>query len=389
MPSATGATNGSIQISRAALSHNYHTAKQLAGSCEVIVVVKSNGYGVGAEPIAQHLSLEGARTWAVSSISEAIQLRRAGIEGDIILLGHLEADDSWFELVQQHDCRPSVSCLDDALAVRDWTSRFNRALRVHLQVEIGMKRLGVPPAKVDEVISVLDGHPHLHIEAVYGHPPSSQWEGLDSEHRCFLNALQKTKQLCPSVDSHFASSTALAHGIGLYPHRYVRLGISLLGGAPSLAEVGNSRPKGAFNSTSTAHSQMNGRGDWKSVVSMVTKVVQIHRLRPGEAVSYDGDFCAGRATVVAVVPVGYADGIPTCLSNRLLVNVRNLPVRQIGRITMNYMMLDVTDLEGLQVGEVVTIGDCFQRFRDLAALSGHLPHELLARLSPWAPRVLV
>ena len=388
MTSAMGATNGTIQISRAALSHNYRLAKQLAGNCAIIAVVKSNGYGVGAEAIAKHLSSEGARNWAVSNISEAMELRQTGIAGEIILLGHLEADDSWFELVHQNDCCLSVSCLEDALVARDWTTRSNRTLRVHLQMEIGMKRLGIDMEQVDQVVSAIRGHRLLQIEGAYGHPPSSHFDGLRAEHRRFESALQKVKQYFPSVSSHFASSAGLACGVGLDPHQYVRLGISLLGGLSSWAQSEEHRTE-TMGPAGCDALEKERLSDWRAVVRIVSRVVQIQRLRPGESVSYGGDFCARRATVVAVVPVGYADGIPTDLSNRLIVNVRNAPVKQIGRITMNYLMLDVTDMDEVRVGEPVCIGDSVQPFHKLAKMAGHLPHELLARLSPRAPRCLV
>jgi len=386
--SAIDTTNGTIQISRAALSHNYRLAQQLAGNCEIIVVVKSNGYGVGAEALAKHLSSEGARNWAVSNIAEAMELRRTGIKGEILLLGHLEADDSWFEHIHQNDCCLSVSCLEEALLARDWTRRSKRTLRVHLQMEIGMKRLGIAMEQVDKVASAIRGHRLLQIEGAYGHPPSSHFDGLISEHRRFEAALQKVKQYHPLVSSHFASSAALACGVGLDSHQYVRLGISLLGGLSSRAKSEWHRPARTNDVAVGDESQNKQLDDWRSVVRIVSRVVQIQRLHPGESVSYGGDFCARRSTLVAVVPVGYADGIPTGLSNQLIVNVRNTAVKQIGRITMNYLMLDVTDMDGLQVGELVSIGDSVQPFHELARMSGHLPHELLARLSPRAPRCL-
>jgi alanine racemase len=366
-----------ILISRDALRANLQLARRIAGGCEVIAVVKSNGYGIGALPLAQVLSVEGVCHWAVGTVEEGIALRSAGISGEIIILGHLESDDRSLRLATANDCSCSINCPDDAHRVLRWCRASCRSLKVHLQFEIGMARLGLQHDVCTESLNALCSEDLIKIAGIYGHPASGLATGLREEHARFLHTLQSAPEPLQSIPSHFANSAALVAGIGLRRHQFVRLGIALLGGSDNIFGDETEDPAG------------RSLNRWSDVVTIRTQIVQLQMLERGATVSYGGTFRADRRTIIGVVPLGYADGLPTSLSNRLIATVRGCPIKQVGQITMNYFMVDVTDIQGVAVGDSVTIGAAPQNFRELSRISGHLPHELYSRLSPRVARVVV
>lgn len=359
-------------IDLAALRHNLTVArKHLASSCEILAVVKADAYGHGAPAVCQALVQAGVNRFGVATLQEGISLREAGIQRQIVVLGAV-SPKQLPDLVA-HDLTPVIydhALVPDLLpALRSRRAPYT----VHIKVDTGMGRLGISPSKVLPLLQSAPFKGPLSLEGLMTHladadaSDRSYTELQLDRFRKVLFELQEAGVTVPLA--HAANSAALLH----YPHAHfqlVRPGLMLYGYSP------------------TPH-----LGDFQlmPVLTLVSRIVQIRSLAPGESTSYNRSFTATRRTRIAVLPIGYADGLNRHLSNRgtLLVKGKHVPI--VGRICMDLTLIDITDIPDARVGdEVVLIGrqGALQLWAGtLAETLDTIPYEVLCSIGARVPRI--
>jgi alanine racemase len=360
-------------VNLAALAHNLSRIKQyLSPACEILAVVKANAYGHGAVNIAHALARQGIGRFAVASLDEGIALRQAGLSASIVVLGAL-FEEQVSDLVA-HQLTPVISDGRILPTLAKAARSHPAPYPIHLKVETGMGRLGFSP---EELLSLLDNpilQSPLKVEGMMTHLADA--DGADSAFtvrqlgafRAMLEQVRQRGFTLPLV--HTANSAAIVR----FPEAHfslVRPGIMLYGyhTLPPTVPAPDLRP----------------------VLSLQTTIVQLRKIPRGGTVSYNGTFFATRPTRIAVLPIGYADGYSRQLSHRgsVLIQGRRAPI--VGLVCMDMIMVDVTDLAPVQVGETVTLigqqgGESIWA-DEVAGWIGTIPYEVLCGIGSRVPRL--
>jgi alanine racemase len=335
-----------VEIDLSALQANFQGIRKTVGQqINIMAVVKSDAYGHGQVECAQALYSVGARTFAVAEVWEGVKLRRAGLEGDIVVL--LGGSPELYADIIRHKLIPVVFDVDFLTGLSDAAARMKMEVKVHLKVDVGMGRIGIMPDEVESYISLIKRLPGISLSGMLSHfPVADEIDSLETTHTQlaqFKNVLADLKSKEPGkIVSHIANSAALIY----FPKSHldmVRPGISLYGCYPDAS------PTRAKTAVPTLELQ--------PVMSFKTRVIQIKEMGPGCGISYGHTFVTRRKSRIAVLPVGYADGYLRILSNRaqVLIGGRRAPV--CGRVCMNATLVDVTDLPPVHTGdEVVLLG---------------------------------
>ena len=361
-----------IEIDLDALSHNLTDIRShLPESCEVMAVVKANAYGHGVERIAERLVSEGVDTFAVASVTEGIQLRKYVPDGEILVLGHTNPNDA--RCLYDNKLSQLVVDSTHAKALND----AGYVLRVHVAIDTGMHRLGMEPSNFTEIESVFNCE-NLIVEGIATHlasPDSFDADDMkftNSQMEKFFTVVRKLKDKGYNVGKLHAQSS---YGVYNYPELncdYVRPGIMLYG----------------------VHSQNDDtkvKTGLRPVLSLRATIAQVRWIGAGESVSYGRLYTADKPIKLATVNVGYADGVPRQMTGNggeCIVKGRKAPI--LGRICMDMLMLDVTDIEHVEAGDVVTLIGKDEneeiRCEEVAAAAGTITNDILAGLSGRLPR---
>ena len=360
-------------VNLTALAHNLSCIKRyLSPGCEVMAIVKANAYGHGAVETAQALTRQGIERFAVASLDEGIALRQAGLSASIVVLGAL-FEEQVSDLVA-HRLTPVVSDGRILPTLAKAARSHPTSYPIHLKVETGMGRLGFSP---EDLLSFLDNpilRSPLQVEGMMTHLADA--DGADSDFterqlgafRAMLEQIRQRGLSIPLV--HMANSAAIVR----FPDAHfslVRPGIMLYGYHTLPVTI--------------------PAPDLTPVLSLRTTIVQLRTIPRGRTVSYNGTFVAQRPTRIAVLPIGYADGYSRRLSHRgsVLIQGRRAPI--VGLVCMDMIMVDVTDLAPVQVGEAVTlIGQQGQESiwaDEVADWIGTIPYEVLCGIGSRVPRL--
>jgi alanine racemase len=362
------------EIDLAAIVANVGLACRLAGpGTQVMAVVKADAYGHGAVPVAR-VALQAGATWlGVAIPEEAIPLRHAGIGARILVLGPVVPEQG--DLVAAHDLDQCVSDLGQAEVLDRAARAHGRLLGLHLKVDTGMGRVGLPPREVRGVAQKIGGLSSVRLVGLMTHFAEAEAEEPDFAREQLARFAETLRDLqaagIPVPLRHAANSAAL---LFLPEARLdmVRPGIILYGGHPRGAAHG---PEPAL----------------QPALRLRTAITQIKDLARGDSVSYGRTFVAPRDLRVATLPVGYADGCGVLLSNRGQVLIRGRRVPILGRVCMDMTMVDVTGVPGVRVGdEAVLIGrDGADEITadEVAEAQGTISYEVLCRIGPRVPRV--
>ena len=363
------------EIDLDALEHNLNTIRRQVGAGPGLLgVVKADAYGHGAVRVARRLEELGASYLAVSNIEEAEELRDGGVTLPVLMLGFTPANQT--ERILRLHMTQCIPDLADARAYSEAAGRAGGTMRVHLKLDTGMGRLGFLcdeghfDASLRQIVEVL-ALPNLDVEGIFTHFAVADEDG--AEDRAFTR-LQHDRflRMIDAAERETGFRFRLRHccnagGIASYPEwagDMVRCGIILYGTGP-LAERLGMRPVMRF----------------KTAVSVIRAVDE------GTIVSYGRTWSAPRLTRLAVLPVGYADGLHRALSNRLTVHTPYGEARQVGRICMDMCMIDVTDQPELRVGDEVEIFGEHVSCERVAQLCGTISYEMLCAVSKRVPRM--
>mgnify|MGYP001765363726 FL=1 len=372
-----------FEIDAGALRHNLRVFRGiLSPGTKIAAVVKANAYGHGLAEVAP-LAGTAADWLAVHTADEARRVRRLGIRSPILIMGFIARGEL-------HDLDADVHVFVSTLEVVRWLGEYRRSsgisLPIHLKIDTGTKRQGLDRSSIAGVcreaaregLSIVGIATHFaNIEDTLEH------EFARHQLELFGDAIAALRgELGGDVPHVHAACSAASLLFRETDFNLARIGISMYGHWPS-------------RETRLTWILDHGRDGVKlePALSWRTVIGQLQRVSAGETVGYGRTWRALRPTLLAVLPVGYADGYPRALGNRARVLAGGRPVPVVGRVCMNMMMVDVTDLPGASVGDEVVLlgrqGDSAVTAEELAELAGTINYEFLARLSPTVPRFVV
>jgi len=366
-----------VEIDEAAIQANADALRRsLHPGCALMAVVKADGYGHGAVPVARSAAAGGASCFGVATLQEGVELRQAGLDQPVLVLGNLSHPDE-LRACLHWQLMPTLSGMREALLCQNLASGSGRQLAVHLKLDTGMTRLGAPWEEGPRLVEAIQGLDALQMAGVYSHLAGADapGDGLDAltatqqqRFDAVLSGLQQ-QQLAPGC-RHLANSAGTLRSPQLH-YDLVRVGLALYGQRPS-------EHLGAGLSLQPA-------------MHVRARVSLIREVPAGVGVSYGHRFVTQRPSRLAVVGIGYADGVPRLLSNRLEVLFAGHRLPQVGAITMDQLVLDATDVPALEAGSVVTLlGEEAGERIDPQAWSepiGTIPWEILCGFKHRLPRL--
>lgn len=363
-----------VEIDLTALANNVRKLRHfLTPPTKLMAVVKADAYGHGAVMVAKTALKHGADCLAIATLAEGVELRQAGIAVPILILGAINAVED-IKAVAAWQLEPTICSIEQAIAFNSTLIALGTSLKVHLKLDTGMSRLGTNWQEVTDFVPKVRDLPQLEIASVYSHFATADERDrtfMDLQHQRFRQALEQLNTLGyipPQI--HLANSAATLSDPSCH-YDLVRVGLALYGlhPAPHLRQAIDLQP----------------------VLQVKTKITQIKTIPPGEGISYGRKFVTTKPTKVAVVGIGYADGIPRNLSNQLQAIVSGKLVPQIGAITMDQLMLNVDRLPELQPGETVTLigqeGNLSISAEDWANQLDTISWEILCSFKHRLPRI--
>ncbi len=360
------------EIDLGAIEHNYRSMRaRLAPGCRYLGVVKANAYGHGAVRVSRLLEELGCDYLAVACLDEALELRRAGIKLPILILGYTMPE--YAPVLAENDITQAVGSLAAAQAMDAALAGTGRKLTVHLKLETGMGRTGFRAYGQDALDQAAQamGLSNLHPEGVFTHFCVSDGDAgvRDFTWEQFKRFKEGFAALETMTGRRFEIHHCTNSGAMLsFPETYldmVRPGVALYGLYPG-------PDKGGI--------------DLVPAMSLYSRVAYVEHHEPGDTISYGRTFTVEEPSDIAVLPIGYADGLHRALSNMLTVDFSGKRARQVGRICMDMCMADVTGL-GVKSGDVAEIFGKNIPIGDVADLAGTIHYELLCAVSPRVPRV--
>lgn len=341
-----------------ALAHNFAALRTLAGGAEVAAVVKADGYGLGAAPVALRLAAEGARTFYVARVAEGEALRPALPHAELRVLDG--CPEGAAERLRAARLTPVLSSLDQ---VEAWRGAGGGGAAVH--VDTGMNRLGLRPEELEALVASPDRLRGVDLVAVVSHLACAE----DTAHPLNLRQrarLAEAAALFPGAPASLANSAGVLLGPD-YAFDEVRPGIALYGGGPRGA------PDPRF----------------RAVATLTAPVLQVRTVRPGESVGYGASFTARATLRTATVAAGYADGVLRAGGGGLYGFHEGVRLPVLGRISMDLMTLDANDAPGLRAGDPVQLLGPDVPVDEVAAACGTIAYEVLTRLAPRLLRTYV
>lgn len=364
-----------VEIDPLALAANTRAICEYLGpQTQLLAVIKADAYGHGAVAVAGVVLAHGATWLGVATLGEAMQLRRAGIEAPILLLGGIHTAQQVQALLYWR-VEPTLATWDQLRLLAQVAQQEGRVLPVHVDVDTGMSRLGVPWQEAASLIAAVHHTPSLRLASIYSHlatadDPDSRFVWVQQQRlNAVLQSVQRLGIPCPQV--HLANSAGMLLDKQLH-YDMVRVGLALYGYAPA--------------------PHLEGILPLQPVLQVRARIIQVKEIAPGTGVSYGHRFVATQRMRLATVGIGYADGVPRGLSNRMTALVAGQRVRQVGMITMDQLMLDVTSVPEVQVGQVVTLigreGAHQITAQDWAKELNTITWEILCGFKHRLPRVL-
>lgn len=364
-----------VEINLSHLRHNVQAIRsRLSPETQLMAVVKADAYGHGAVTVARTALQSGATWLGVATIPEGIELREAGIDAPILVLGATNTVEQ-VQAIAQWQLQPTLCSEKQVFIFAEAIAALGGSpLPVHLKLDTGMSRLGIPWQRAVDLAQRVQRSPQLRLASVYSHfataddpDPST----LRQQEQRFQEAIAQLRHhhITPPF-LHLANSAATLLDPTLH-HDLVRVGLGIYGlyPAPHLAPM----------------------LDLKPVLQVKARITQVKTLPPHTGISYGHTFVTDRETTIAVVGIGYADGVPRPLSNRMTVLLRGQSVPQVGAITMDQLMLDVSHLSDVTEGEIVTLlgqdGTASISADDWAETLGTISWEILCGFKHRLPRL--
>lgn len=364
-----------VEVDKSDFHFNLKKIKQyLAKDTKIMPIIKANAYGHGGIALAREAQKAGVSYIGVSSLEEGIQFREAGIKTNILVLGSAYPLEN-LQVAAVHSLTPTISNMAGVMALEDLAIRLNKKMNFHLEIDTGMGRKGALPESAYPILLKIAQTPEISMTGMYTHFSVADTDPVFT--RTQLESFTKIARYAKSAlglkfIAHAANSAALFKDKRTHLDM-VRPGISLYGLSPF------------------KHAERFIK--LKPVLSWKARITSLKRVPSGFSVSYGRTYVTNRASVIATIPVGYADGYNRLLSNKgdVLVRGKRCPVA--GRVTMDMTMIDVTGVKGVALGdEVVLIGAQGKeqiKADELAKIQDTINYEITCAISPRVPRIVV
>ena len=357
-----------VEIDLDALKNNYRIyAEKLGSDREVMAVVKANAYGHGATKVALALQAEGCCNFAVSNVEEAVELRLAGVRGQILILGYTPI--AALDDVLEHQLTQAVFSEEYAQKACEYLGEKSHKMKVHFVLDTGMNRIGLPAKNPDFCDRIIRKYrEHFRVTGMFTHLCVADTPSEKEFTRAQINAFREVDVRIEDLELPYVH--CLNSAGGLYQECFGdlgRLGIVLYGLKP---DYENTLPEG-----------IRPAMQWKTVIAMLKTVPA------GETIGYGRSYKTERDTVVATLPTGYGDGYHRRLSNlgHVIIHGKKAPI--IGRVCMDQMMVDVTDIpEASFEDEVILLGAGYTA-DDMAHSLGTIGYEIVCHITKRVTRV--
>jgi alanine racemase len=376
MPEITSQRPTWAEINLDNLAFNFHSVKNFVGTgTKYMAVVKADAYGHGAVECAKRFEAEGVDWFGVALPEEGVELRRAGIRKLILCMGGFWQGQE--ELALNYSLTPVVFQIEKAVLLNEAAAKRGTAVAIHVKVDTGMGRIGVRYDQVREFADTLKSLDHLRVEGVMTHLAAAddlsqnEFTALQTERFNEAVAIFRAKGFSPAYLDLANSPGAVAHPLSR--GNMVRLGGVLYGLGGDVLPREIEKPV------------------LKPVMSLHSRIAHLKKVPAGETVGYGRTFATAADSLIATIPIGYQDGYRRSLSNvgNAIVNGRYAPV--VGRISMDWTMLDVTAIENVQIGdEVILIGSRSGSSilaEDVAAATGTISYEVTCAIDRRVPRL--
>ena len=369
------------EIDYPAIEHNVKEVQKLVGKTKIMGIVKANAYGLGDIACTKALEKAGIDFFGVSSVDEALNLRNAGIQSDILILGFTPAEH--FHYLQEENLVQSLVSKDYAVELNDWAKAHNCTLRCHCKVDTGMNRTGVvyqdQNKNIDDILFEYRLS-NVRVEGIFSHFPVSDDLGMNSKQftlhqiELFEEVIQilKEHEIDPGI-RHIQNSYGILN-YGDLGYDYCRPGLLYMG------------------VTSDDTVEIASDPDFIPILSLYANVSVVKWLQPGQTVGYGRHFTVTKPTKIATMSIGYADGLPRLVSNKgleVLVHGKRCPI--VGNVCMDQCMIDVTDVENVQEGDVVCLvgqqGEEKVTIDEISRKAQTINNETLSAIAARVPRL--
>jgi alanine racemase len=362
-----------IEIDPEAIAHNIRALQSLLKpGTDLMAIIKADAYGHGAVRVAALAQELGVKFLGVATVLEGIELRQAGVSQSILIMGAVQSR-AQIEAIAHWHLEPTLCTPEQA---KLFSETLSAPLSVHVKLDTGMSRLGYPWQQGTEFIQQVMALPNLHLASIYSHLATADDPDpsfMKEQQARFEQVIGRSRQAdIPIPALHLANSAGTLFSPALHYDR-VRVGLSLYGIYPD--------PQ--FESVIPLRPAMQVRA----------RITQIRTLPKGVGISYGHRYVTPRDSCVAVVGIGYADGVLRNLSNRMQVLVQGQRVPQLGTITMDQIIIDITEVAQAQVGDIATLlghdGDAFIPVEEWSQLLDTIPYEIMCGFQQRLPRVEV
>jgi alanine racemase len=358
-----------------ALQWNIRQFRSLIGtSVKLLVAVKADAYGHGAVQVSKAAILAGADYLGVASVEEGMELRDAGIDAPILVLGYAPIEAA--EYIVRYNLAQTVYQQELVAALAEAAEKLNKKAKVHMKIDTGMSRIGIitPDAALQLARQVLN-RPSLELEGIFTH--FSKADEADKTYTYqqlerFQTVIQTLERAGIQIPIQHAANSAATMEFPEAHFQMVRIGIGAYGCYPS-AEIDQSIV------------------ELRQVLSLYSKIVRLEQIPQDYKVGYGGTYAISGPRMIATVPVGYADGYSRLLSNKGEVLVKGKRVPIAGRISMDQLMIDVTDVPEVEIGDVVCLygrqGREWISLDEVASAIGTISYEVACDLGKRVPRI--
>ncbi|MEO0801358.1 MAG: alanine racemase [Cyanobacteria bacterium J06642_2] len=363
-----------VEVDLAAIRHNVRVLRALLQpGTQLWAVVKANAYGHGAVPVSRAAIAAGASGLCVATLPEGLELRQACIEIPILILGPLNTAPE-IELAVAHELELTVTT-EDAIALCERVGvTLQRPIPIHLNVDTGMTRLGISPERAAPCWHRMISSPDLEARSLYSHFATADeldHPAIQEQSDRFASIVRELRDRdFPAPTLHLANSAAALAGSQWHYH-LVRVGLALYGYAPA--------------------PHLSTGGALRPAMSVKARIAQLKTSPAGIGVSYGHRYVTTSQQRLATVAIGYADGVPRCLSGRLRSCVSDYPVQQVGTITMDQTLWDASQvpIDNVAIGMPIAILNPDYSAQHWADLAGTIPYEILCGFSARLPRYYV
>ncbi len=358
-----------VEINLDSIAHNVSEFRQnIPQDKKILGIVKADAYGHGAVMVAPIMLASGVDMLGVASIDEGLDLRKENINCEILVVGAVPV---WsFEIACENDISISVFSEKHIDACKQAYERTGIKPKVHIKLDTGMNRIGLEPDDAIEFIKKVQNLDFIDLKGIFTHLANAEivsetkhqfdiWNKIISSvntEGLLLHILNTAGSMTYDIDSNM-----------------VRIGISLYGLYPDLAQNVKFKP------------------ELKQAIGLKGRITNIHTMKQGEGISYGYSYRADKDIKVATIPIGYADGVPRVLSNKIYGEINGVKVKQIGNITMDQMMFDISGVnDEVNEGDIITLlNDSDLSIDNWAEIAGTINYELTCRLKVRLPRVYV